>query len=57
MSHLKAYLVTLQEGTRAAIKEESPPPAADKQPQVVEIPFVGGLVSAAQLKKVLPLMP
>ncbi|KIJ98106.1 hypothetical protein K443DRAFT_680985 [Laccaria amethystina LaAM-08-1] len=46
--------VTLQEGTEAAIKEESPPPAADEQPQLVETPFVGGLVSAAQLKKVLP---
>ncbi|KAJ7188610.1 Pre-mRNA-splicing factor of RES complex-domain-containing protein [Mycena filopes] len=40
---------TLQPG----IKEESPPPA-DEQPQVVETPFMGGLVSAQQLKKVLP---
>ncbi|KAJ7039088.1 Pre-mRNA-splicing factor of RES complex-domain-containing protein [Mycena alexandri] len=40
---------TLQSG----IKEETPPPA-DEQPQVVETPFLGGLVSAQQLKKALP---
>ncbi|KAJ7129018.1 Pre-mRNA-splicing factor of RES complex-domain-containing protein [Mycena crocata] len=40
---------TLQPG----IKDETPPP--DEQPQVVEeTPFVGGLVSAQQLKKALP---
>ncbi|KAJ7496988.1 Pre-mRNA-splicing factor of RES complex-domain-containing protein [Mycena latifolia] len=40
---------TLQPG----IKEDTPPP--DEQPQVVEeTPFVGGLVSAQQLKKALP---
>ncbi|TFK40419.1 Pre-mRNA-splicing factor of RES complex-domain-containing protein [Crucibulum laeve] len=47
--------VTLDEGVRmAAIKEETPP--QDEQPMVVETmtPFVGGLVSAQQLKKVLP---
>ncbi|KAJ8468894.1 hypothetical protein ONZ45_g17081 [Pleurotus djamor] len=41
---------TLQEG----IKAESPPPAADEQPMVVDEPakpFTGGLVSAKQLKK------
>lgn len=38
------------------IKEPTPPPEADEQPMVVddEAPFVGGLVSAKQLKKVLP---
>lgn len=44
---------TLQEG----IKAESPPPAADEQPMVVEEesrPFTGGLVTAKQLKKALP---
>ncbi|KAJ6593565.1 Pre-mRNA-splicing factor of RES complex-domain-containing protein [Mycena capillaripes] len=36
------------------VKEETPPPA-DEQPQVVEeTPFVGGLVTAQQLKKALP---
>ncbi|KAJ7690723.1 Pre-mRNA-splicing factor of RES complex-domain-containing protein [Mycena rosella] len=40
---------TLQQGN----KEDTPPP--DEQPQVVEeTPFVGGLVSASQLKKALP---
>ncbi|KAJ7502911.1 Pre-mRNA-splicing factor of RES complex-domain-containing protein [Mycena galericulata] len=40
---------TLQPG----IKEDTPPP--DEQPMVVEeTPFVGGLVSAQQLKKALP---
>jgi pre-mRNA-splicing factor CWC26 len=46
---------TLQEGIK---KEESPPPAADEQPVIVDglaqTPFVGGLVTASQLKKVLP---
>lgn len=46
---------TLQEGIK---REESPPPAADEQPVVVDNsaqePFVGGLVAASQLKKVLP---
>jgi pre-mRNA-splicing factor CWC26 len=46
---------TLQEGIK---KEESPPPAADEQPVIVgdldQAPFVGGLVTASQLKKVLP---
>lgn len=40
---------TLQPG----VKEDTPPPP-DEQPQVVETPFAGGLVSAQQLKKVLP---
>jgi pre-mRNA-splicing factor CWC26 len=42
---------------REGIKEETPPPAADEQPVIVEdssLPFVGGLVAASQLKKVLP---
>ena len=47
--------MTLQEGIK---KEESPPPAADEQPVIVDgpsqQPFVGGLVTASQLKKVLP---
>jgi len=46
---------TLQEGVK---EEESPPPAADEQPVIVDHPshtaFVGGLVTASQLKKVLP---
>ncbi|KAK7050903.1 Pre-mRNA-splicing factor cwc26 [Paramarasmius palmivorus] len=41
---------TIQEGMR--VKEESPPPPEDEQPQVVETQPVGGLVTAAQLKKV-----
>jgi len=44
---------TIQEG----IKDESPPPAADEQPQVVgdieEQPLKGGLLSKAQLRKTL----
>ncbi|KAJ7668523.1 Pre-mRNA-splicing factor of RES complex-domain-containing protein [Mycena polygramma] len=40
---------TLQPGVR-----EDTPPAADEQPQVVETPFAGGLVSAQQLKQALP---
>lgn len=38
---------------RGGVKEESPPPAADERPLVVqeEVPFKGGLLSAAQLKK------
>ncbi|ESK94721.1 cell cycle control protein [Moniliophthora roreri MCA 2997] len=40
---------TVQEGVK---KEESPPPPEDEQPQVVEdVMPVGGLVTAAQLKK------
>lgn len=45
---------TIQEGA-SAVKEESP--AADEQPMVVDdspAPFLGGLVTAKQLKKVLP---
>ncbi|KAF8071922.1 Pre-mRNA-splicing factor of RES complex-domain-containing protein [Lyophyllum atratum] len=38
---------------REGIKEESPPPAADEQPVVVEDqkPFAGGLMTATQLQK------
>ncbi|GLB40411.1 putative pre-mRNA-splicing factor of RES complex [Lyophyllum shimeji] len=38
---------------REGVKEESPPPAADEQPVVVtdEKPFLGGLMTAAQLQK------
>jgi pre-mRNA-splicing factor CWC26 len=47
--------MTLQEGIK---KEESPPPAIDERPVIVDdlaqTPFVGGLVTASQLKKVLP---
>jgi pre-mRNA-splicing factor CWC26 len=47
--------MTLQEGIK---KEETPPPAADEQPVIVDdpaqAPFIGGLVKASQLKKVLP---
>ncbi|KAJ7350425.1 Pre-mRNA-splicing factor of RES complex-domain-containing protein [Mycena albidolilacea] len=39
---------TIQPG----VKEETPPP--DEQPQVVDTPFVGGLVTAQQLRKALP---
>lgn len=47
--------ITVQEGLEGAtVKDESPPPEADEQPMVVDTPFVGGLVSAQQLKKVLP---
>ncbi|KAH9938230.1 Pre-mRNA-splicing factor of RES complex-domain-containing protein [Fomitopsis serialis] len=44
---------TVREGEQ---REESPPPAADEQPQVVEEQpaFKGGLLTAAQLKKTLP---
>ncbi|KDR76273.1 hypothetical protein GALMADRAFT_67796 [Galerina marginata CBS 339.88] len=42
--------ITVQEG----VKEESPPPAVDEQPMVVDTPFTGGLVNAQQLKKILP---
>lgn len=35
------------------IKEETPPPA-DEEPTVVDAPFTGGLLTAAQLKKALP---
>lgn len=46
----------------ATIREPTPPPAADEQPQVVmdesmqegETPFQGGLLTSAQLKKRLP---
>ncbi|PPQ67475.1 hypothetical protein CVT25_006016 [Psilocybe cyanescens] len=45
--------ITVQEGLRdAQIKEESPPP--DEKPMLVDAPFVGGLVNAQQLKKMLP---
>lgn len=47
--------MTVQEGIK---KEESPPPAADEHPVIVDdpakTPFVGGLVTASQLRKVLP---
>ncbi len=40
----------------AVVREPTPPPAEDENPQVVETdtPFAGGLVSAKELKKVLP---
>lgn len=40
----------------ATVREPTPPPAADEQPQVVEeeTPFRGGLLTSAQLKKTLP---
>ena len=34
--------------------DKTPPPAEDEQPQVVEEPFKGGLLTSAQLKKRLP---
>ncbi|TFK27530.1 pre-mRNA-splicing factor CWC26 [Coprinopsis marcescibilis] len=43
--------VTVQEGS--AIQEEEATPA-DEEPMVVDAPFAGGLVSAKDLKKVLP---
>ncbi|KAL0954933.1 hypothetical protein HGRIS_003866 [Hohenbuehelia grisea] len=46
---------TIQGGD--GIKEESPPPAADEQPQVVDEPakqFTGGLVTAKDLRKAMP---
>ncbi|PPQ95723.1 hypothetical protein CVT26_008366 [Gymnopilus dilepis] len=54
--------ITVQEGAGTAngqIKEESPPPAADEQPMIVDTtpspaPFTGGLVNAQELKKMLP---
>ncbi|KAL1739885.1 Pre-mRNA-splicing factor of RES complex-domain-containing protein, partial [Schizophyllum fasciatum] len=46
------------EAGAAAVKQEegTPPPAEDEKPMVVDdaAPFTGGLVSAAQLKKILP---
>ncbi|KAG5642587.1 hypothetical protein DXG03_002538 [Asterophora parasitica] len=41
------------ETVREGIKQESPPPAADEQPVVVEEakPFTGGLMTASQLQK------
>ncbi|KAI0346385.1 hypothetical protein BDW22DRAFT_1368878 [Trametopsis cervina] len=41
----------------ATVREPTPPPPEDEQPQVVEeesTPFVGGLLTSAQLKKTLP---
>lgn len=41
----------------ATVREPTPPPPADEQPQVVETeetPFKGGLLTSAQLKKTLP---
>ncbi|KAL1697036.1 Pre-mRNA-splicing factor of RES complex-domain-containing protein [Schizophyllum commune] len=41
----------------STIKQEddgTPPPAEDEKPMVVDAPFTGGLVSAAQLKTILP---
>jgi pre-mRNA-splicing factor CWC26 len=39
---------------RDGIKEETPPPAADEQPQVVDAPFKGGLLSRHQVARALP---
>ncbi|KAK7463553.1 Pre-mRNA-splicing factor cwc26 [Stygiomarasmius scandens] len=46
--------ITLKESER--IKEESPPPDADEQPMIVEEEErpMGGLMTSAQLKKVMP---
>lgn len=52
--------VTLQEGEGSSSKgaggrdDEDEPTPLDEQPTVVEEPFVGGLVTAKQLKKVVP---
>ncbi|KAF6755475.1 pre-mRNA-splicing factor CWC26 [Ephemerocybe angulata] len=50
--------VTVQEGlagSSSGVKEEEEEPTPlDEQPTVVETPFVGGLVTAKQLKKVVP---
>jgi len=49
---------TIQGGPGYGSKEESPPPAADEQPVIVDDPSVqksiGGLLTAQQLKKALP---
>ncbi|KAF5367546.1 hypothetical protein D9758_003661 [Tetrapyrgos nigripes] len=46
--------ITLKESQK--IKEESPPPAADEQPMIVDEPEqpLGGLMTSSQLKKVMP---
>ncbi|TEB34596.1 hypothetical protein FA13DRAFT_1753606 [Coprinellus micaceus] len=49
--------VTVQEGAAGpsgVSQEDEEPTPADEQPQVVAAPFVGGLVTAKQLKKVVP---
>ena len=48
--------ITVQEGVGGMqVKEESPPPAADEQPMVVDAPpKLGGLMDPKQLKKMLP---
>jgi pre-mRNA-splicing factor CWC26 len=46
--------ITIQDGVGGMqVKEESPPPAADEQPVVVET-IVGGIMNPKDLKKVLP---
>ncbi|KAF5327011.1 hypothetical protein D9619_004886 [Psilocybe cf. subviscida] len=45
--------ITVQEGVEGMqVKEESPEP--DEKPMVVDTPFVGGLMRADQMKKMLP---
>ncbi|KAJ7244183.1 Pre-mRNA-splicing factor of RES complex-domain-containing protein [Mycena haematopus] len=56
-SFKKRKLAPTEEGSgwatiQPGLKEETPPP--DEQPQVVETQFLGGLVTAQQLKKALP---
>jgi pre-mRNA-splicing factor CWC26 len=49
--------VTVQEGAAGpsgVSQEDEEPTPTDEQPQVVAAPFVGGLVTAKQLKKVVP---
>ena len=49
-----ATWITIQDGVGGMqVKEESPPPAADEQPVVVDT-IVGGLVNPKDLRKVLP---